>query len=56
MTWLLRNWDVFSVAICFLMYAGTALLRWYKGDQPMALTFAAYAFANLGFIWQFWRR
>lgn len=51
--WTLQHWDVISVVVCFLMYAGTCVLRWWKGDYPMSLTFGAYALANIGFIWHF---
>ena len=54
MKWLIDNWDIISVLVCFFMYSGTCAVRWYKGDLPMALTFVAYAVANLGFIWHFW--
>lgn len=55
MSWITRNWDTVSVAVCLVMYATTALLRFRKGDMAMALTFAAYALANVGFIWHFLR-
>lgn len=52
---MIKHWDIISVTVCLLMYSGTAVLRFYKGDNPMALTFGAYALANLGFIWHFWK-
>jgi membrane protein YdbS with pleckstrin-like domain len=55
MSFIARHWDTISVAVCLLMYAGTAAVRWRKMDGPMALTFAAYALANVGFIWHFLR-
>jgi len=55
MSFIERHWDTISVSICLLMYAGTAAIRWRKMDGPMALTFAAYALANVGFIWHFLR-
>jgi hypothetical protein len=37
------------------IYAFVAFTSARNGDDPMALVFTGYAFANLGLIWQLWR-
>lgn len=38
------------LAIVMLIYAGVAIGYFREGNNAMALTFAAYALANVGFI------
>lgn len=38
------------IAITGLIYLGVAVDQWLKGSPGMALTFAAYALANVGLI------
>jgi hypothetical protein len=37
--------------IVMLLYAGTAIAWAYKREPAWALTWAAYAIANIGLIW-----
>lgn len=38
------------IAICGLIYLGVAIDQYVKGNTGMAITFGAYAVANLGLI------
>ena len=42
---------VISLIICIVCYIATAIEFVNKRDWAMALVFAAYAVANVGFIW-----
>jgi hypothetical protein len=37
--------------IVMLLYGATSWLFFQKGDYPWALTWGAYALANIGLIW-----
>ena len=52
MDWLF-SWQ--PLAACGGLYALMAIGYMRRGDPGMALAFAAYAVANLGFIWNWWR-
>ena len=41
---------IISVLICTVCYLATSADAARKKDWPMAIVFAGYAFANLGFI------
>lgn len=38
-------------ALCTLIYVGVAVSHARDGNGPLALTFGAYALANVGLIW-----
>tara|TARA_R110000868_G_scaffold409826_1_gene696159 strand:+ start:3359 stop:3505 length:147 start_codon:yes stop_codon:yes gene_type:complete len=43
---------VILMGIVSLIYFGVAISMFSSGQPGMALTFAAYAVANIGLIWQ----
>ena len=42
------------LAVVAVMYVWVAVDMFYAGKDGMALAFAAYAVANIGFIWANW--
>ncbi len=42
--------NVIGISICMVLYAITSIDFFMKGNNPMALVFAAYALGNIGFI------
>lgn len=50
------NWSFWGVLIPTVCYLVTAIAEFRAGSTPLALTFAGYALANVGFLWIFLAR
>jgi hypothetical protein len=43
----MSSWLIAAVG---LVYAGVAVDQWLRGDHPMAIVYAGYAFSNIGLM------